>query len=36
MSVDQGGQRISTSNNPSFDLCLEDASQIDWLADIDF
>ena len=35
-SVDQGCQRISTSNNPGFDLCLEDTSQIDWLADIEF
>ena len=35
-SIAQSYQRISTSNNPGFDICLEDASQIDWLTDIDF
>ena len=35
-SVTQGCQCISTSNNPGFDLRSKDASQNDWLADIDF
>ena len=35
-SVTEGYQYISTSNNPSSDLCSKDASQIDWLADMDF
>ncbi|KAK0509325.1 hypothetical protein JMJ35_008696 [Cladonia borealis] len=34
-SVAQGRQCISTCNNSGFDLCSKDASQIDWLADID-
>ena len=34
-SVTQGCQG-TTSNNPGFDLCSEDASQLGWLADIDF